>query len=102
LILTIVVWDYVLDWLGFSSKIWAKILEPEKLKVIENGKFLRKNMDTQLITPDQLESQMRFKGIEDVSQVKVAYLESGGDFSFIRIDDADSQTLTDERSKDKT
>src|SRR6188768_2657236 len=31
LILTIVLWDYLLDWLGFRSKFFKKIIDPEEL-----------------------------------------------------------------------
>lgn len=86
LIGTIIFWDFFLDWLGFKSKFFRKILEPEKLKVIENGKPLRENMRKEMITSEELDSQMREQGIEDIGQVKVAYLESDGHFSFIKKD----------------
>lgn len=86
LIGTIIFWDFFLDWLGFKSKFFRKILEPEKLKVVENGKFLRENMRKELITAEELNSQMREQGIEDIAEVKVAYLESDGHFSFIKKD----------------
>jgi uncharacterized membrane protein YcaP (DUF421 family) len=83
LICTIVSWDYFLDFLGFNSKLFGRIIEPRKLKVIENGKYLRRNMRKEMITAEELESQMRQDGIEDLSSVKVGYLESDGHFSFI-------------------
>lgn len=86
LIGTIIFWDFFLDWLGFKSKFFRKVLEPEKLKVIEDGRFLRDNMREELITTEELNSQMREQGIEDIQEVKVAYLESDGHFSFIKKD----------------
>lgn len=86
LIGTIIFWDFFLDWLGFKSKFFRKVLEPEQLKVIENGRFLRENMRKEMITSQELDSQMREQGIEDIGQVKVAYLESDGHFSFIKKD----------------
>lgn len=86
LIGTIIFWDFFLDWLGFKSKFLRRIIEPEKLKVIENGKYLRENMRQEMITGEELDSQMREQGIEDIGQVKVAYLESDGHFSFIKKD----------------
>jgi uncharacterized membrane protein YcaP (DUF421 family) len=93
LIVTIVGWDYLLNLLGFKSKVFEKIIEPQKLKVIENGKVLRENLRKELITTEELESQMRQNGIEDLAQVKLAYLESEGHFSFIKKDeDGDEQS----------
>lgn len=84
LICTIIFWDYFLDWLGFKSKFFRKVLEPEKLKIIENGRFLRENMKRELITTDELQSQMREQGIEEVGEIEAGYLESDGHFSFIK------------------
>jgi uncharacterized membrane protein YcaP (DUF421 family) len=83
LICTIISWDYFLDFLGFKSKLLRQVIEPTKLKVIENGKYLRRNMRKEMITADEVESQMRQDGIEDISEVKAGYLESDGHFSFI-------------------
>jgi uncharacterized membrane protein YcaP (DUF421 family) len=84
LICTIIFWDYMLDFLGFKSKLFQKILEPEKLKVVEDGKLLRENMRKELITTEELMSQMRQNGIEDIEEIKTAHLESDGQFSFIK------------------
>lgn len=92
LISTIIGWDYLLDFLGFKSKLFERILEPEKLKVIENGKYLRRNMRKEMITTDELESQMRQNGIEDISEVKAGYLESDGHFSFIKKGDGEQKS----------
>ena len=87
LIGTIIFWNYFLDWLGFQSKFFRRILDPEKLQVIEDGKFLRENMRRELITTDELMSQMRESGIEHVSDIKTAHMESDGRFSFIKKND---------------
>jgi uncharacterized membrane protein YcaP (DUF421 family) len=84
LICTIILWDFFLDWLGFKSKLFERILEPDQLKLIENGKILRRNMRREMITVEELESQMRQNGIEHISEVKIACLESDGHFSFIK------------------
>ena len=87
----IIFWNYVLDWLGFQSKVFRRLLDPEKLPVIEDGKFLRENMRRELITTDELMSQMRESGIEDVSEIKAAHLESDGQFSFIKKNDDEAR-----------
>lgn len=83
LISTIVGWDYFLDWLGYNYSFFERILEPKPLPVIRNGKILRQNMKKEMITEDELMSQLREHGIEDVSEIKTACLESDGHFSFI-------------------
>ncbi len=91
LIVTIILWNHFLNWLGYSSKFFQKMLDPETLKLIEDGKFLRRNMRKEFITIEEVTSQMRAEGIEDVGEVKLACLESDGNFSFIKKDGAETQ-----------
>jgi uncharacterized membrane protein YcaP (DUF421 family) len=83
LISTIVGWDYFLDYLGFKSEFINQILEPKPLRIVKDGKMLRRNMRKEMITKDELNSQLREHGIEDIATVKTACLESDGHFSFI-------------------
>lgn len=84
LIGVIIFWDYLIDWLGFKSLAMSKILEPQPVLLIKNGRMNRKNMDSELITEDELFGQLREQGIEDISEVKRCFLESNGEFSIIR------------------
>ena len=84
---TIFAWDWFLDWLGYKSEFFSRIIEPEPLKVIKDGRILRKNLAGEMITEDELWSQLRLQGIDDLALVKEAHFESGGDFSVIRHDD---------------
>jgi uncharacterized membrane protein YcaP (DUF421 family) len=86
LIVTIVLWDYVFDLLGYKSKLFERIFEPKALHIIKDGKLLRQNMKSEMITYDEIVSQMRQQGIEDIGEVKQACLESDGHFSFIKKD----------------
>jgi len=93
LIVTIVLWDFLFDWLGFKSKFFARILEPQTLKVIENGRLLRENMKSEMITYDEIMSQLRQNGIENIKDVEIGSLESDGHFSFIKKgDDKDMES----------
>ncbi|MGI8811518.1 MAG: DUF421 domain-containing protein [Pyrinomonadaceae bacterium] len=83
LIVTIVAWDWVFDWLGFRSSFFGRILAPEPLFLIKNGKMLRKNMESEMVTEDELLSQLRQQGIEDIKDVKQCCLEGNGHFSVI-------------------
>jgi uncharacterized membrane protein YcaP (DUF421 family) len=86
LIVTIVVWNYFLDWLAFRWKWLAGIMEPPALLLVKNGRMLRQNMAQEMITREELLGQLRQQGIEEVSQVKECRLESDGNFSVIRRD----------------
>ena len=83
LITTIVLWDWFFDWLGFKSPFWSRILEPSPLLLIEDGKVIKKNLDKEFITEDELLSQLREQGIEEIESVKKCFLESNGHFSVL-------------------
>ena len=84
LIGTIIFWDYSFDWVGFKSKLFEKILEPGERILIENGRFHRRNLEKEMLTEDEVMSQLRQQGVEDISEVKKFCLESNGEFSLIK------------------
>lgn len=86
LIIVIILWDYLIDWLGFKSKLLGKIFEPEPLLLVKNGRMMRRNMESEMITEDELMSHLRQQGVEDIKEVKECCLESSGEFSVIKVD----------------
>jgi uncharacterized membrane protein YcaP (DUF421 family) len=91
LIATIIFWDYTIDWLGFRSEVMSKVLEPQPVMLVRDGRILRKNMDREKITDDELTGQLRQQGVDDISEVRKCFMESNGEFSVIRFDpDGDS------------
>ena len=84
LIGVIIFWDYLIDWLGFKSHILSRVLEPQPILLVKNGRMHRKNMDRELITESELMGQLRQQGIEGIGEVKQCCLESNGEFSIIR------------------
>jgi uncharacterized membrane protein YcaP (DUF421 family) len=84
LVLTIIGWDYVLDWLQARVPALRPLLEPPPLLLVDNGKVLRRNLRREMITPEQLEQQLREQGVEHVADVKRAYLEGDGHISVIK------------------
>jgi uncharacterized membrane protein YcaP (DUF421 family) len=84
LVLTIVLLDFVLDWLAYRTSFFAWLTKPPPLPLVENGKMLFKNMRDQLITADELRSQARQQGIADISNICSACLEGNGEISFIQ------------------
>lgn len=89
LVLTIVFWNYAIDWLGFHFPAFQRITRPPPLLLIEDGKMLPRNMRQEMITIDELKSQLREQGIEHCSEVKRAYIEGDGTISIIRKDKDD-------------
>ena len=84
LVATIIFWNYALDWLSFKFEWFGRLIEPPPLALIKNGRLLRRNMRQELIKEDELMMELREQGLEDVSKVKLAYIESDGRISVIQ------------------
>ena len=84
LVLTIVAWDYAIDWCAWRFPVLRPILKSPSVKLVENGRVLRQNLRAEMLTLDELMSQLREEGIEDVKEVKLARLEGDGRLSVIQ------------------
>lgn len=84
LVSTIISWSYALDWLSYKFPWFNRLTEPRPLALIKQGKLLRKNMRRELITEEELMSQLREQGVDDVDEVKEAFMESDGHISVVQ------------------
>jgi uncharacterized membrane protein YcaP (DUF421 family) len=94
---TIVFWDYALDWLAYRFPRFQRLVRPAPLPLIKDGRLLRKNMRQEMITEEELLSQLRQQGVEDVAEVSKGYLEGDGRISVI----AGKKKSTGQSSKKK-
>ena len=84
LVITIVFWNYFIDWLGYHFKPLQRFVRPPPLKLIKDGQMLFQNMRKEMITIEELNSQLRQQGIEGCHEVKDAYIEGDGRISVIK------------------
>jgi uncharacterized membrane protein YcaP (DUF421 family) len=87
LVLTIVFWNTLLNWLSYRFKLVERLLAPAPLALIENGRLNRANMRKEFITEEELRSQLRQQGSSDEKEIKRACLEANGEISVVRFDD---------------
>ena len=80
---TIIFWSWALNWLGFRFPRIQRFVHPAPLPLVRDGRMLRKNMARELITEDELMSQLRLQGASEVSQVESALMEGDGRISVI-------------------
>ena len=84
LVITLLGWTYALNWLGDRFPAVERLIREPKLKLIENGRMLRRNMQAELVTSEELMAQLREKGFEDCQDVEAAYMEGNGQISVIK------------------
>jgi uncharacterized membrane protein YcaP (DUF421 family) len=84
LVLTIVGWDYLLDWLGYRVPALRRLLRPKALMLVKDGELLSRNLRHALITKEELLGELREQGVERFEQVKTSYMESDGRISVVK------------------
>lgn len=72
------------DYIHLKSLRLRKIVEGEPVVVIQNGQILEKNMKKLRYHLDNLESQLRDKGVFDFNEVEFAVLEPHGQLSVLK------------------
>jgi uncharacterized membrane protein YcaP (DUF421 family) len=98
LIITILFWNYVLDWLPFRFPRFRPLLEPAPIPLIRNGKLQAMEMRDQMLTEGEMMEQLREHGIETPDQVKLCYLDGDGHISVIPKRPGDRQDQPADRS----
>lgn len=81
---TIIFWSYALDALGYTFPWIGRFVHPPPLVLVKEGIVLQQNLRKEQLTREELMSQLREQGVEDVSQVKMAYMEGDGNISVIQ------------------
>ena len=83
LVSVIIGWSYFLNWLAFHWPFFEKLTKPKKLLIVTEGKMLKRNMRKELITHEELMTEMRKAGLTSLQEIKVAFMESDGSISII-------------------
>lgn len=81
---TIFLWNYALDWLSYRSRFIYRLLHPAPRPLVVDGRIVRRNLKSELLTIDDLMTQLREQGVADVRKVKRAYIEPDGHLSVIK------------------
>lgn len=84
LIATIVGWNLMLDWLASRFALFERLAAPPPLILVRNGRIYRAHLRKEMMTLEDLMSKLRREGIQQLGEVKEAWMESDGEISVIR------------------
>ncbi|GIJ23076.1 DUF421 domain-containing protein [Micromonospora lutea] len=84
LVATIVGWSVALDAASYRWPHLARLIKPHPRILINNGRLNRRLMHREFMTRQEVLSQLRLHGIEELSEVQRAYLEPNGMISVVR------------------
>ena len=85
LVATIAFCSLATDWVAYRVEAVRRFVHPDRKPLISNGRVMRKVLAEELMTEDELLTQLRLNGVEEIAEVKAAYLEGNGEVSVIKI-----------------
>lgn len=83
---TILFWNFTLDWAAYRFPFLRRLIRAKPLLLVEDGTLIRRNLQKEMITRDELMSQLREQGVDDLDAVKRCYLEGDGRISVVKRD----------------
>jgi uncharacterized membrane protein YcaP (DUF421 family) len=84
LVATIVTWEYAIDWLHFRLPSLRPLLKPPSLTLIRDGHVDEGAMRKEMLTIEELRSQLRQQQVAEVADVVLAKLEGDGRLSVLK------------------
>jgi uncharacterized membrane protein YcaP (DUF421 family) len=85
LVATILFWDYAIDFIDHRfPQLHLNISAPKLL--VRDGRMIKRNMERENMSEDDLMSQLRQHGVERLESVRKVYAEGDGAISVIRAD----------------
>jgi uncharacterized membrane protein YcaP (DUF421 family) len=97
LVATIVFWAYLINWLAYRVPFIQKLVVAPPLELVRDGSELPRNLRRELITHEELISQLRLQGVEMLDDVKKAYMEPDGRISVVRRNGGEKNGKANER-----
>src|SRR5690606_18744541 len=83
LIAVVLGWSYLLNLLEYHYPRWRNIAQDTPTLLIHDGKVLAANLRKEKLTEQELFASLRKNGVHDVSQVRMAVLETDGQISVV-------------------
>ena len=85
-IVTMLALNYLTNQLSFHFRWFEQLIEHRPLQIIRDGQTIPRALRKELLTPEELMGHLRLNGVDDISQVRSAYVESDGRLSVVTTD----------------
>ena len=87
---TIIGWAWVLDFLGYHIPPLGRLVYPAKKTLVRDGRLIHTALRDELITEEELWTQLRAHEVDELKDVKAAYLEGNGQVTVFKVKGAAS------------
>jgi uncharacterized membrane protein YcaP (DUF421 family) len=80
----VAIWHLVNSWASFKSQTIDKITGAPPTVIVKNGQIQHKNLAKERLNENELWSELRMMGVDDIKEVKQATLEPSGKISVVQ------------------
>ncbi len=101
LVLTIVFWDLVIDWLGYHVPFLQHLSNPPARLLVKDGATLPRQLAAEKMTMEELTSLLRAHGVKDLAEVERAFIEGDGRLSVLKRNPGDEGGDPDDQTTDR-
>jgi uncharacterized membrane protein YcaP (DUF421 family) len=81
LVAVIIGWSFLLDFIAYHVPAAARIIRPQPLLLVRDGRILPRNLRRELLTEEELRGLLREQGVDNLARVREARMESDGQVS---------------------
>jgi uncharacterized membrane protein YcaP (DUF421 family) len=81
LVAVIIGWSFVLNFIAYHVPAAARVIRPQPLLLVRDGRILDRNLRRELLTEDELRGLLREQGVDNLARVREARMESDGQIS---------------------
>jgi uncharacterized membrane protein YcaP (DUF421 family) len=81
---TLIAVNYIVVRLAYRYPRVSRFVEGRPTILVRNGQIISKNLDLEVITESELRASLRRQGFEELSEVKIAILETNGSLTIER------------------
>lgn len=82
---TLILWSVIVDRASYFWPPIDRLLDPGRICLVKDGIMQRRGMRREYVTRDELMSELRQQGIDDLAEVRRAYMESQGNISVLKV-----------------
>ena len=97
-IVSIAIAQHINSWLCYKSPTFDSILEGKPIVIVKDGKLQKDGMRAERMNEDEVFSELRHSGVDDVKEVRLAVVECDGHVSVIRHEWAKAVQKKDHRA----
>jgi uncharacterized membrane protein YcaP (DUF421 family) len=84
----IAAWQFADEWACFRSKVVRRLSEGNPSVLVQEGRIQSSTLAAERMSEDELWSQLRMQGVDDLADVERATLETSGEVSVLLRDEA--------------